>query len=119
VSAQYLTDKQGHKHYEQQTFTGSSGVRDARHKIGSTVYVGTDQVFRLNRIRVEAFSGIAEKMYELLVKGRVEDYRNLAYELRDTYPTRTTAPWGPVSFRDDGTVMALRVLPKKDDEESP
>ncbi|MFD4612186.1 hypothetical protein ACFWOT_29755 [Streptomyces sp. NPDC058440] len=118
--AQYLTDKQGHKHYEQQTFAGSSSVRDARHKIGPTVYVGTDQVFRLNRVRVEAFSGIAEELYELLVKGQVEAYRNRAYDLRDAYPTTTTAPlWGPVSFGDDGTVMALRVLPKRDDEESP
>ena len=118
--AQYLTDKQGHKHYEQQTFAGSSSVRDARHKIGPTVYVGTDQVFRLNRIRAESFSGIAEELYELLVKGRVEAYRNRAHDLRDTYPTSTTAPrWGPVSFGDDGTVMALRILPKRDDEESP
>ncbi|MGW1755063.1 hypothetical protein [Streptomyces mirabilis] len=82
--------------------------------------VGTDQVFRLNRVRVEAFSGIAEELYELLVKGEVETYRNRTYDLRDTCPTSTTAPlWGPVSFGDDGTVMALRVLPKKDDEESP
>lgn len=118
--AQYLTDKQGRKHYKQQTFAGSSSVRDARHKIGPTVYVGTDQVFRLNRVRVEAFSGAAEELYDLLVKGQVEAYRNRAYELRDTYPASTTAPlWGPVSFGADGTVMALRVLPKKDDEESP
>ncbi|MFE4411948.1 hypothetical protein [Streptomyces sp. NPDC056821] len=118
--AQYLTDKQGHKHYKQQTFAGSSSVRDARHKIGPTVYVGTDQVFRLNRVRVEAFSGIAEELYELLVKGQVEEYRNRAYDLRDTYPTSAVAPlWGPVSFGDDGTVMALRVLPERNDEESP
>lgn len=117
--AQYLTEKQGHKHYKQQTFAGSSSVRDARHKIGPTVYVGTDQVFRLNRIRVEAFSGIAEELYDLLVKGQVEAYRNRAYELRNTYPTSTTAPlWGPVSFGDDGTVMALRVLPTQDAEEN-
>ncbi|MFG3043562.1 hypothetical protein ACGFZR_01365 [Streptomyces sp. NPDC048241] len=118
--AQYLTDNQGHKHYRQQTFAGSSSVRDARHKIGPTVYVGTDQVFRLNRVRVEAFSGIVEELYELLIKGQVEEYRNRAYDLRDTYPTSTTAPlWGPVSFSDDGTVISLRVLPKKDDEDSP
>jgi hypothetical protein len=117
--AQYLTDKQGHKHYKQQTFAGSSSVRDARHKIGQTVYVGTDQVFRLNRIRVEAFSGIAEELYDLLVKGQVEQYRNRTYELRDTYPTSTTAPlWGPVSFGGDGTVMAMRVMPNGDDEEN-
>lgn len=87
--------------------------------IGSTVHVGTDQVFRLNRIRVEAFSGIAEELYDLLVQGQVEAYRNRAYELRDAYPTSTTAPLrGPVSFGDDGAVTALHVLPKKDEGES-
>ncbi|WP_328336492.1 hypothetical protein [Streptomyces violaceus] len=33
--AQYLTDKQGHKHYKQQTSAGSSSVRDARHNRSS------------------------------------------------------------------------------------
>ncbi|WP_329455191.1 hypothetical protein [Streptomyces sp. NBC_01497] len=109
--AQYLTDKQGHKHYQQQMFAGSSTVRDASHKIGSTTYVGTDQVFRLNRTRVEAFSGITEDLYELLVRGRVEECRVRMYDQRDSYSSSTTAPrWGPVSFRDDGSVMALRVL---------
>ncbi|MFE8999883.1 hypothetical protein ACFYMR_30575 [Streptomyces albogriseolus] len=118
--AQYLTGKQGHKHYEQQTFAGTSSVRDARHTIGATVYVGTDQVFRLNRVRVEAFSGIAEELYDLLLKGQVEAYRARAYALRDTYPISTTAPlWGPVSFGVDGTVMALRILPKQREDEKP
>ncbi|MEW2083262.1 hypothetical protein [Streptomyces sp. NPDC005283] len=49
----------------------------------------------------------------------MEAYRNRAYELRDTYPTSTTARLrGPVSFSDDGTVMALRPLPTQFDEES-
>ncbi|MFF7198595.1 hypothetical protein ACFZAM_33420 [Streptomyces sp. NPDC008079] len=118
--AQYLTNNQGHKHYKQQTFAGSSSVRDARHKIGPTVFVGTDQVFRVNGVRVEAFSGIAEGLYERLARAQVEDYRNLAYDLRNTHPISTTVPsWGPVSFGKDGTVMALRVLPKKDDEIGP
>ncbi|WP_345013977.1 hypothetical protein [Streptomyces shaanxiensis] len=34
--AQYLTEKQGNKHYKQQTFAGSSSVRDARHTAPST-----------------------------------------------------------------------------------
>ncbi|MFD8299478.1 hypothetical protein ACWEVM_05315 [Streptomyces bauhiniae] len=119
-TARYLTAKQGRKHYEQRTFAGSSSIRDARHTIGGTAYVGTDQVFRLNRVRVEAFSGIAEELYDLLVKGQVEEYRSRAFELRDTYPTGTTAPlWGPVSFSNDGTVIALRVLPPRDDAGNP
>lgn len=113
--AQYLTDKQGHKHYAQRTFAGSSSVRDACHEIGTTRFVGTDQVFRLNGTRVEAFSGMDEELYELLIEGKVEAYRRRTYEKRDAYPTGTTAPkWGPVSFGDDGTVIALRILPKGD-----
>ena len=110
--AQYLTPKQGRKYYEQRTFAGVDSVHDASHVIGSTRFVGTDQVFRLKGKRVEAFSGMAEELYELLRKGQVEEYRRQAYKLRDTWPTATTAPgWGPASFRDDGTVMMLRVLP--------
>ncbi|MBV9022315.1 MAG: hypothetical protein JO362_00570 [Streptomycetaceae bacterium] len=115
--AQYLTPKQGRKHYEQRTFAGSSSVHDASHKFGPAVFVGTDQVFRLGGIRVEAFSGMAAELYELLVKGEVEQYRRRAYELRATWPSSVTVPeWGPVSFRDDGTVMALRILLGADTE---
>ncbi|MFI7007543.1 hypothetical protein [Streptomyces sp. NPDC050145] len=111
--AQYLTDRQGHKHYKLRTFAGSSSVRDARHKIGSTWFVGTDQVFRLNQTRVEAFSGMAEELYGLLVEGEVEAYRRRVYDLRGSLPSGTTAPdWGPASFGRDGTAMALRILLK-------
>ncbi|MGW8376488.1 hypothetical protein [Streptomyces sp. ODS28] len=112
--AQYLTDDQGRKHYQQRTFAGSSSIRDAEHDFGTAHYVGTDQVFRLKRKRVEAFSGMVEDLYQLLVDGKVEAYRHRAYELRSALPTGATAPgWGPVSFADDGTVMALRILPEE------
>lgn len=45
--AQYLTNDQGRKHYEQRTFAGSSSVRDTEHCFGTTRFFGTDQVFRL------------------------------------------------------------------------
>jgi hypothetical protein len=62
---------------------------------------------------------MAEELYDLLVKGQAEAYRNRTYELRDTCPTSTTAPpWGPVPFGDDGTVMALRLPTTQDDQES-
>ncbi|MBO8192032.1 hypothetical protein ITI46_10180 [Streptomyces oryzae] len=110
--AQYLTSDQGRKQYEQRTFAGSSSVRDTDHRFGTTHFFGTDQVFRLNGIRVEAFSGLAEDLYQLLIGGKVEAYRRRAYDLRPTLPSDATAPgWGPVSFGEDGTVMALRVLP--------
>ncbi|MDT0341941.1 hypothetical protein [Streptomyces litchfieldiae] len=112
--APYLTTKQGRKHYAQRTFAGSSSVRDASHDMGPAHFVGTDQVFRLGGNRVEAFSGMATDLYELLAAGRVEEYRHRAYERRGTWSSEVTAPeWGPVSFGDDGTVMALRMLPPR------
>ncbi|GAB2729552.1 hypothetical protein GCM10010442_58860 [Kitasatospora kifunensis] len=113
--AQYLTDDQGQKHYKQRTFAGSSSVHDARHEFDSVTFVGTDQVFRLGGIRVEAFSGMKKDLYEHLVEGEIEAYRRRAYAQRDDIPSGTTAPkWGPVSFGDDGTVIALRILPMRE-----
>ncbi len=69
---------------------------------------------RFSGSRVEAFSGMATELYELLAAGRGEEYRHRAYERRGTWPTEVTVPErGPVSFGDDGTVMALRMLPPR------
>ncbi|MQS14789.1 hypothetical protein F7Q99_21620 [Streptomyces kaniharaensis] len=112
--SRYLTAVQGRHRYQERTFAGAASVRDAHHTFNGERFVGTDQVFRLDGQRVEAFSGMAAPLYELLEMGKVEEYRRLAYERRDVWPTGTTAPgWGPTSFRDDGTVMALRILPKE------
>ncbi|MBF9071897.1 hypothetical protein [Streptacidiphilus fuscans] len=111
--SRYLTAVQGRKRYQENTFAGAASVRDARHTIGGELYVGTDQVFRLDGQRVEAFSGISENLYKLLEAGKVEEYRRRAYESRDSWPGGTTTTgWGPTSFREDGTVMALRRVPK-------
>lgn len=112
--SRYLTAVQGRDRYLARTFAGAASVRDAHHRIGGELFVGTDQVFRLDGQRVEAFSGIASSLYTLLEAGRVEEYRRLAYEQRGVWGTGTTAHgWGPVSFRDDGTLMALRILPTR------
>ncbi|MFJ1585655.1 hypothetical protein ACIOC1_20360 [Streptomyces sp. NPDC088197] len=110
----YLTAVQGRQRYLERTCAGAANVRDAHHEIDGELFVGTDQVFRLDGQRVEAFSGIASSLYKLLEAGRVEEYRRLAYEQRSAWPTGTTAHgWGPVSFRDNGTLMALRILPTR------
>ncbi|MEY9956620.1 hypothetical protein [Streptacidiphilus sp. MAP5-52] len=110
--SRYLTEVQGRKRYQENTFAGAASVRDARHTIGGELFVGTDQVFRLDGQRVEAFSGIAEHLYKLLEAGKVEEYRRRTYESRDSWPVGTTATgWGPTSFREDSTVMALRIVP--------
>ncbi|CAM5319277.1 hypothetical protein [Streptomyces avidinii] len=75
--------------------------------------MGTDHVFRLNGVRVEAFSGLAEGLFDHLRDGRVEQYRHEAHALRDSwdYSDPWDAKWlGPVSLHPDGTVMALRRL---------
>ncbi|MEE1806856.1 hypothetical protein [Streptomyces sp. BE133] len=82
-------------------------------QVGGTKFVGTDHVLRMGSVRIEAFSGMAEPLYELIKKGRVEEYRQAAFQSRSTpQDPHGTGRWnGPISFHDDGTVMALSVLP--------
>jgi hypothetical protein len=112
-TARYLTARQGREHYEVPTFAATSSVDDAEIKVGDAKYVGTDHVFRMGSVRVEAFSGMAEDLYKLVKKGHVEDYRQLAYELRFAQRGNFEAGgWnGPISLHADGTVMALSILP--------
>ncbi|MCP3821708.1 hypothetical protein NLX86_27535 [Streptomyces sp. A3M-1-3] len=67
----------------------------------------------METVRIEAFSGMASGLFNLVKDGRVEEYRQAAYELRSTRPgTHETEKWnGPISFHPDGTVMALNTLP--------
>lgn len=68
----------------------------------------------MENVRVEAFSGMAEELYDLIKQGHVEEYRRKAYRLRTAWSSRKLKAdgcSGPVSFRPDGTVMALSTLP--------
>lgn len=112
-TAQYLTARQGREHYQVPTFSATSSVDDARIRVGDVKFVGTDHVFRMGTVRVEAFSGMAKELYKLVKQGHVEEYRRKAYQLRSTWNGGLKASgWnGPVSFHADGTVMALSILP--------
>ncbi|MFE4800664.1 hypothetical protein ACFRFL_38150 [Streptomyces sp. NPDC056708] len=112
-TAQYLNTRQGRQHYDVPTFAATSSVDDADIQVGGTKFVGTDHVFRMGSVRIEAFSGMTEHLYELIKKGRVEKYRQAAFQSRSTpQDPHGTGRWnGPISFHDDGTVMALSVLP--------
>lgn len=81
-TAQYLTKSQGRKHDDMPAFAATASVHDAHIMTGSTKFVGTDHVFRMETIRIEAFSGMAEDLYDLISNGRVEEYRHAAYKLR-------------------------------------
>ncbi|WP_371551287.1 hypothetical protein OG266_38060 [Streptomyces sp. NBC_00554] len=112
-TAQYLTKGQGRQHYDVPAFAATSSVHDAHIMIGGTKFVGTDHVFRMETVRIEAFSGMAEDLYDLISNGRIEEYRHAAYKLRsDWNGTNAARHWnGPISVHEDGTVMALSVLP--------
>ncbi|MCP3756971.1 hypothetical protein [Streptomyces sp. TBY4] len=95
------------------TFAATCSHHDAEITAGSTKFIGTDHVFRIEMVRIEAFSGMASDLYDLLKDGRVEEYRHAAYELRSIRTgTHEAEKWnGPISFHPDGTVMALKILP--------
>ncbi|WP_244164659.1 hypothetical protein [Streptomyces silaceus] len=112
-TARYLTARQGQKHYQVPIFAATSSVDDAEIYVGGVKFVGTDHVFRLGSVRVEAFSGMAENLYKLIKEGEVERYRRVAHKLSSTWgdiqkAVRRTSPF---SLQPDGTVMALRILP--------
>ncbi|MFJ1896721.1 hypothetical protein [Streptomyces sp. NPDC088115] len=110
---QYLIDDQGRKHFSETAFAGTASVHDAKAGFAGEPYVGTDQVFRINGTRVEAFSGMAADLYGLLADGKVEEYRRRAYERRKDWPKpEDIGDWGASSFRPDGTALAIRVVPK-------
>ncbi|MER5439025.1 hypothetical protein [Streptomyces sp. NPDC002790] len=110
-TARYLTARQGQKYYQVPVFAATSSVDDAELYVGDTKFVGTDHVFRLGSVRVEAFSGIASELYKPLKEGRVEEYRRTAYERSQEGANTADEHTGPLSLQPDGTAIALRILP--------
>ncbi|MCX4964069.1 hypothetical protein OHA98_04385 [Streptomyces sp. NBC_00654] len=112
ATAPYLTKRQGQRHFTGFTHAATGSVQDARHRFFGVEFVGTDHVFRLNRKRVEAFSGVAEDLFRHLEEGRVEKYRREVYARRSTWPRDVWASrWdGPVSIHPDGSVLAMRLF---------
>ncbi|MCS0634264.1 hypothetical protein NX801_00995 [Streptomyces sp. LP05-1] len=58
TTARYLTARQGQKHYAAPTFAATSSFHDADIEVGDTKFVGTDHVFRMETVRIEALSGM-------------------------------------------------------------
>lgn len=113
-TAQYLTKRQGQRHFKGFTHAGTGIVQDIDPEIRGIRFIGTDHVFRLNGRRVEAFSGLAAGLFKHLHDGDVEGYRREAHALRSTWRSAQGKDEynGPVSIREDGTVMAMQLLPE-------
>ncbi|MFJ2341851.1 hypothetical protein [Streptomyces antimycoticus] len=112
ATVQYLTKRQGVRHFTGFAHAATGSVQDARQRLLGIRFVGTDHVFRLNRTRVEAFSGVAEDLFRHLEAGQVEQYRREVHARRASWPVDTwDGKWqGPVSVDSDGSVLAMRVL---------
>ncbi len=121
TTAEYLTKRQGSERFSGFADATVGSVRDARHKLMGGPFVGTDHVFRLNRTRVEAFSGVAEDLFAHLVKGDVEQYRADVHDRRSDLPrVGWDDSWGgPVSIRRDGSALAIRLLTSGSECSSP
>ncbi|MFJ6563895.1 hypothetical protein ACIQMV_29320 [Streptomyces sp. NPDC091412] len=116
ATVQYLTKRQGQRHFTGFAHAATGSVQDARQELLGVPFVGTDHVFRLNRTRVEAFSGVAEDLFTHLEAGRVQQYRDEVYARRDAWPHASwNSHWGgPVSVHPDGSVLAMRKLREHD-----
>ncbi|MFF0479406.1 hypothetical protein [Streptomyces sp. NPDC004284] len=113
ATAGYLTERQGHKRFDGFEHAAAGSVQDISHELLGGAYAGTDHVFRLNGPRVEAFSGVDAKLFELLTNGQVEEYRAHVHAAQHTRPRLAwDEKWGgPVSVHADGSVLAIRLLP--------
>lgn len=112
-TARYLTKRQGRHRFTGFAHAATGSVQDASQTLLGVPFLGTDHVFRLNGTRVEAFSGIAQDLFDHLARGHVEAYRQEVYARRSS-PQRVDwdPEWhGPVSVQPDGSALALRVMP--------
>ncbi|MBZ9640411.1 hypothetical protein [Streptomyces sp. PSKA30] len=62
---------------------------------------------------MEAFSGVNADLFTHLSHGRLEQYRSDVHALRTKWPSDTwDKEWnGPVSIHQDGSVLAMHLLP--------
>ncbi|MBV2364654.1 hypothetical protein ACFPZ0_18630 [Streptomonospora nanhaiensis] len=112
ATAPHLTKRQGREYYMRQSHAAISSVRSMEYTLLDIPCVGTEHVFRLNGERVEAFSGLAEDLFNALVEERLDKYRR---EVDAQYTRHPYARWdrtweGAVSVRPDGSVLAIRRL---------
>ncbi|WP_197048971.1 hypothetical protein [Streptomyces violaceusniger] len=121
ATARLLTKRQGREFFEAFEHPAAGSVQDITCTLLGDEFAGTDHVFRLNGDHVEAFSGVQTDLFRHLARGtragddkteraQVSAWRSTLRERRKAWPrTDWDDEWGgPVSIREDGTVLALR-----------
>ncbi|GAA3359527.1 hypothetical protein [Saccharopolyspora gregorii] len=93
---------------------------DATITLQGVPFVGTDQVFRLNKRRVEVFSALVEDQYLLLKDKRLDEHEANLPELLAAWNRKRKAiakQWnGVVHMDDSGALLAIRVQDKHNEE---
>ncbi|WP_027928889.1 hypothetical protein [Amycolatopsis thermoflava] len=93
---------------------GTSDDFDTEITLGDLRLVGTDQVFRFDKQRVEVFSGTTFGLYRLLREQDLSGYEQALPEMVGMWRERERQArdeWKGVIFMDeDGAVMGLRVM---------
>lgn len=124
-TAALLNTRQGRDFFQGFATAASGSMQDARYKLMGESFEGTDHVFRINGERVQAFSGIAKDILQVLVTRKEQErhadvaaYRQRVHEWKDKrHGTFWDHTWGGVvSISREGSVLAMRQIPPFDDE---
>ncbi len=127
-TAALLNTRQGSDYFQGFAHASAGSVQDARYKLLGEQFEGTDHVFRLNGERVQAFSGVAKDILDILVtrngsetpdqRADVAAHRQRVHEWKAVrHGTFWDRKWGGlVSISRDGTALAMRqIAPFKDE----
>ncbi|NHD16156.1 MULTISPECIES: hypothetical protein [unclassified Actinopolyspora] len=107
-----LTKRQGNRLGSAHSHV-SSGMRcDTGIALGGMSFVGTDHVFRLDRQRVEVFSGVLEPLYQHLAGGQLHEYETALPDALTSWrrgKTDAEQDWGGTVHLDStGALLAIR-----------
>ncbi|UED87050.1 hypothetical protein [Streptomyces profundus] len=127
-TAALLTQRQGSDFFQGFAHAAAGSVQDVSYKLRGELFEGTDHVFRLNGQRIQAFSGVATDLLDVLVtrerdkrQADIAAYRQRVHDRRakphGTFPDQE---WGGlISISRDGTVLAMRRIAAFKDDRAP
>ncbi|MEY9860724.1 hypothetical protein ABH935_006361 [Catenulispora sp. GAS73] len=116
ASARYLLTERQRRRVGPAVEHPSTGiVCDTAITLAGMDFVGTDHVFRLDGLRVEAFSGMLRGLHRTLAEQHdVQQYERVLPAARDAWSERRSdaqLEWGgPLAMDADGAVLGLRIM---------